>query len=188
MRWLTATIGFSIAVGALIDAAPTVSLDVGSAAAPLVAPAPNPEPVPMLRGRKLEVPVEGIDAEDLRDTFLAARGRTRAHRAIDIMAPRHAPVRAIDDGVIVKLETSAAGGTTLYQLDASGNFCFYYAHLEAYAPGLLEGQRVERGQTIGFVGSSGNASRPHLHFAIFRLPPDGRWWKGEPINPYAVFR
>lgn len=146
--------------------------------------------VRMLRSRDLELPVRGVTPEDLRDTFFDSRGRSRAHEALDIIAPRHTPVRAVDDGVIAKLFTSRAGGTTIYQFDASGTFCFYYAHLERYAPGLAEGQRVERGQTIGYVGSSGNASpeAPHLHFAIFRLTPERVWWKGEPVNPYAVFK
>lgn len=146
--------------------------------------------VRMLHSRDLELPVRGVTPDDLRDTFFDSRGRSRAHEALDIMAPRHTPVRAVDDGVIAKLFTSRAGGTTIYQFDASGTFCFYYAHLERYAPGLAEGQRVERGQTIGYVGSSGNASpeAPHLHFAIFRLTPERVWWKGEPVNPYAVFK
>ena len=69
-------------------------------------------------------------------------------------------------------------------------FTYYYAHLDRYAAGLREGQQLRRGDVIGYVGSTGNASpnAPHLHFAIFRLTPERQWWKGEPINPYPVLK
>jgi murein DD-endopeptidase MepM/ murein hydrolase activator NlpD len=106
------------------------------------------------------------------------------------MAPRRTPVRAVEDGTIAKLFTSKAGGLTIYQFEPSGTFCYYYAHLDAYADGLAEGQTVHRGALIGYVGSTGNASpdAPHLHFSIFRLTPERQWWKGEPIDPYPVLR
>lgn len=145
--------------------------------------------VEMLRDRDLEIPVEGVDDEDLRDTFADARG-AHAHEALDIMAPRHTPVRAVEGGTIQKLFTSQAGGFTVYQFDPTATFSYYYAHLDRYAKGLHEGQVVRRGDVIGYVGSTGNASpdAPHLHFGIFRLTPERQWWKGEPINPYPVFR
>ena len=101
-----------------------------------------------------------------------------------------APVRAVEDGRIAKLFTSEAGGLTIYHFDPSETFAYYYAHLDRYAAGLEEGQRVRRGQVIGYVGSTGNASEdaPHLHFAIFRLTPERQWWKGEPINPYPILK
>jgi peptidoglycan LD-endopeptidase LytH len=143
-----------------------------------------------LRSRQLDIPVRGVDPADLRDTFAESRGSTRAHEAIDIMAPRRTPVIAAQDGRIVKLFTSKAGGLTIYQFDPSETFCYYYAHLDAYAEGIHEGERVERRQVIGYVGSTGNASAdaPHLHFAIFKLTPEHQWWKGEPINPYPILR
>jgi murein DD-endopeptidase MepM/ murein hydrolase activator NlpD len=69
-------------------------------------------------------------------------------------------------------------------------FSYYYAHLDRYADGLHEGQHVRRGAVIGYVGSTGNAAEdaPHLHFAIFQLNADRKWWEGTPINPYHVFR
>lgn len=148
------------------------------------------EAVEVLRERDLKIPVEGADDDDLRDTFFDARGGGRAHEALDIMAPRHTPVRAVDDGVVQKLFTSAAGGLTIYQFEPTGMFTYYYAHLDRYAPDLREGQQVRRGDVIGYVGSTGNASpnAPHLHFAIFRLTPERQWWKGEPINPYPVLK
>lgn len=143
-----------------------------------------------LRARDLELPVGGIGRAELRDSFFDARnGRT--HEAVDIMAPRHTPVHAVDDGTIARLYHSAGGGgITIYQFDPSRTFSYYYAHLDRYAEGLREGQRVRRGELIGYVGSTGNASpsAPHLHFAIFRMTPERQWWKGDPINPYDVFK
>ncbi len=143
-----------------------------------------------LRSRGLEMPVEGVAEGDLRDTFSAGRGR-RAHAAIDIMAPRHTPVLAVEDGVIVRaFDSRGAGGLNVYQFDPTGTYCYYYAHLDRYADGVRDGVKVQRGQVIGYVGTTGNASpgAPHLHFAIFRLTPERLWGKGERINPYAVLR
>ena len=146
--------------------------------------------IDVLRHRDLDIPVKGLDRKDLRDTFSETREGTRPHEALDIIAARGTPVRAVDDGVIRKLFTSKAGGLTIYQFDPSETFSYYYAHLDAYASGVREGQRVRKDDVIGYVGSTGNASpqAPHLHFAIFRLMPERQWWKGEPINPYPVFR
>jgi murein DD-endopeptidase MepM/ murein hydrolase activator NlpD len=156
--------------------------------ASLVGSAANATAIEMLRDRHLKMPVD-VDRDDLRDTFSDARGGSRAHEALDIMAPRHTPVRAVEDGRIEKLFTSKAGGLTIYEFDPTETFTYYYAHLDRYAEGLREGQTVKRGDLIGYVGSTGNASAdaPHLHFAIFRLTPERQWWKGEPINPYPVF-
>ena len=140
-----------------------------------------------LRGRDLKLPVDGVGRKDLRNTFAEARG-SRTHEALDILAPRGTKVRAAEDGRIQKLFTSKAGGLTIYQFDPTETFTYYYAHLDQYEDGLREGQMVKRGDVIGYVGSTGNASpdAPHLHFAIFRLGPEKQWWKGEPINPYLV--
>jgi peptidoglycan LD-endopeptidase LytH len=135
----------------------------------------------------LLIPVQGVKAHELRDTFDDGRqGRQRRHEAIDIHAPRGTPVLAVDSGRIVKLFASKPGGKTIYQFDATGQFSYYYAHLDRYAEGLSEGQPVRRGALIGYVGSTGNADpqAPHLHFAVFRLGPEKQWWKGEPVNPF----
>jgi murein DD-endopeptidase MepM/ murein hydrolase activator NlpD len=146
--------------------------------------------VEVLRRRNLKVPVEGVDDDDLYDTFTDARGGGRSHQAIDIMAPRGTPVLSVEDGRVAKLFDSKQGGLSIYVFDPSGIYCYYYAHLDRYADGLKEGQVVKRGEVIGFVGSTGNAAEnaPHLHFGIFRLGPDRQWWKGTPINPYPVLR
>jgi peptidoglycan LD-endopeptidase LytH len=140
-----------------------------------------------LRGRDFKLPVDGVDRKDLRNTFAEARG-SRTHEALDILAPRGTKVRAVEDGRVQKLFTSKAGGLTIYEFDPTETFAYYYAHLDRYEDGLREGQMVKRGDVIGYVGSTGNASpdAPHLHFAIFRLGPEKQWWKGDPINPYLV--
>jgi peptidoglycan LD-endopeptidase LytH len=141
-------------------------------------------PQQRLTERRLIVPVQGVRAEDLRDDFNEMRGGHR-HEAIDIMAPRGTPVLAADDGNVVKLFLSKPGGLTVYQFDDSQTYCYYYAHLNSYAPRLKEGTPLRKGDVLGYVGSSGNASPdgPHLHFAIFRLGPERRWWEGTPIDP-----
>jgi murein DD-endopeptidase MepM/ murein hydrolase activator NlpD len=152
--------------------------------------APATEPgIEDLRNRHLVMPVEGVDPADLNDGFLSRRGR-RFHHGIDIMAPRETPIHAVDDGVIARLDArSRAGGITVYQIDATGTYGYYYAHLERWAEGLAVGDAVTRGQTIGYVGSTGNAPErsPHLHFAIHRLGPSRQPWVGSPLNPYLVF-
>jgi murein DD-endopeptidase MepM/ murein hydrolase activator NlpD len=161
------------------------------AAVAIAGSVPSPDVSSTLRERELLMPVDGIRPGDLRDTFSDRRGGgSRSHEALDIMAPRGTPVRAVEDGVIQKLFTSDAGGLTIYQFDPTETFSYYYAHLDSYADGLHEGQQVRKGDLIGYVGSTGNASpdAPHLHFGIFRLTPDKQWWKGGAINPYPLLK
>lgn len=136
----------------------------------------------------LLLPVAGIAPRQLTDTFGDDRQGTRRHEALDIMAARGTPVLAASDGKVAKLFTSVRGGLTIYEFDPAGTYCYYYAHLDRYAPGLVEGQALKRGDVIGYVGSTGDASpdAPHLHFAIFLLGPEKQWWKGTPINPYPL--
>jgi murein DD-endopeptidase MepM/ murein hydrolase activator NlpD len=142
-----------------------------------------------LRLKSLRIPIDGVDRAELQPSFTQLRG-TRQHEAIDILAPRGTPVRAVEAGVVAKLFVSQRGGITVYQYDPSNRFCYYYAHLDRYADGLKEGQRLEEGDVVGYVGTSGNAppDTPHLHFAIFRLNEAGRWWEGTAIDPYDVLR
>lgn len=165
---------------------------------PLLAPAPSiplPSVLSALPGdlakRNLLLPVQGIRPQQLTDTFNDTRDSGgRRHEALDIMAPRNTPVFATEDGRIVKLFTSKQGGLTIYQFDPTETYAYYYAHLDHYSAGLKEGDAVRRGQVIGYVGTTGNASPdgPHLHFAIFRLTPEKQWWKGDPINPFGLLR
>lgn len=153
-------------------------------------PAIAANPIEDLRRRSLALPVLGIKREDLRSNFDELRGASRRHEAIDILAPRNTPVFAVEDGKIARLFLSAAGGITIYQYDPSEKYVYYYAHLEKYALGLEEGDKVKRGDVIGYVGTTGNAPRntPHLHFAIFKMTDDKRWWQGTPIDPYSVLK
>jgi peptidoglycan LD-endopeptidase LytH len=136
----------------------------------------------------LIVPVAGVSTDELRDQFEEPRGGGRRHEALDILAKRNTPVLAAADGVVDKLFTSKQGGLTIYERDPSGLYQLYYAHLESYAPGLDEGDAVRQGQVIGYVGTSGNAPKdvPHLHFAIVRMGPERRWWKGDAVNPFPL--
>jgi murein DD-endopeptidase MepM/ murein hydrolase activator NlpD len=143
-----------------------------------------------LRDRHLEIPVRGAVRQKLVDSFDATRDGNRKHEAIDIMAPRNTPILAVEEGTIARLFSSKLGGTTVYQFDPATRYVYYYAHLERYADGLREGDRVQRGEVLGYVGTSGNAPKntPHLHFAIFLLTEKKQWWRGTPINPYEVLK
>lgn len=148
------------------------------------------EAVDDLRRRRLEVPLRGVERSQLRSSFDERRGGSRRHEAMDLLAPRHTPVIAVEAGIIARLFTSQAGGITIYQFDPTTTYAYYYAHLDRYAEGLTEGATVARGQVLGYVGTSGNAPKdtPHLHFAIFVLDDDRRWWQGTPLDPFLVFK
>jgi len=160
---------------------------IGESPAPT---APASEDTTELNARRLEVPVEGIRRDQLTRQFTDRRGEEREHEALDIPAPRNTPVKAVEDGRVAKLFLSKAGGITVYQFDPSERYCYYYAHLERYADGLKEGDRVTRGQVLGYVGTSGNAPKdtPHLHFAVFRLDDQKHWWEGTALDPYDILR
>ncbi|MEO8560824.1 MAG: M23 family metallopeptidase [bacterium] len=147
------------------------------------------ETVNYILSRGLVVPVAGVAVAQLQDTFDEGRDDGRVHRALDILAPRGTAVLAADDGRIVRMRPNALGGNAIYATDPQGRVVYYYAHLDAYQPRLLEGATIARGDTLGIVGTTGNAPKdtPHLHFQVMRMPPDGRYWDGEPINPYPLF-
>lgn len=136
----------------------------------------------------LLIPVAGVRAEDLHDTFTQARSEGRVHNSIDIIAPKGTPVLAAADGRIVKLFQSVKGGTTLYQRGTDGKTIYYYAHLDRYADGLAENQDVRRGDVLGYVGDTGNATpgNYHLHFSIWITEDPKRYWDGVNINPYPL--
>ncbi len=175
-------------------ATPGPATSASQASVPISVPATQPLSSPPvqasddLASRNLLIPVVGIKAEAISDTFNEMRGSTRRHEALDIMAAKGTPVVAVDDGTIKKLFTSQYGGLTIYQFDSAETVSYYYAHLDRYAEGIKEGLQVKKGDTLGYVGSTGNASpsAPHLHFAVFRLGTEKRWWEGEAINPYGL--
>jgi len=151
---------------------------------------PDNDPQLVLGPSGLAVPVAGIEVDDLVDTYQQSRsGGARVHNAIDIMAPEGTPVVAASEGVIEKLYFSeGGGGITVYVRSPDGQWIYYYAHLKDYAPGLREGQRIERGARLGSVGTTGNANvaGPHLHFAVHQMSPGESWHEGTPVNPYPL--
>jgi murein DD-endopeptidase MepM/ murein hydrolase activator NlpD len=165
-------------------AAAGVSADGAGALAPTAAE------LAVLR-RELAMPIAGVDPATLTDSFDEARGGgTRTHQALDVLAPRGTPVLSAAGGRVLRLYQSRDGGNMVYAADSSGRFVLMYAHLDGYAPGLADGQPLRRGQTIGSVGTTGNAppTVPHLHFAIARVADVARWWTGTPVNPLPLLR
>ncbi len=175
-------------------------------ATPTLTPTPEVSPTPVaspqaqvpagdassaLASMRLLIPVEGIRPEQLQDTFKDSRSEGRVHDAIDIIAPRGTPVLAATDGRVVKLFNSVKGGVTFYQLAAADErYVLYYAHLERYADGLAEGHVARRGETLAYVGDTGNATpgNTHLHFQIYRVEDPKKFWTGENLNPYPLLR
>jgi murein DD-endopeptidase MepM/ murein hydrolase activator NlpD len=145
----------------------------------------------LLRERHLIIPVVGVSASRLEDTFGDGRdGGERQHNAIDILAPRNTPIIAADDGVILRMSSNALGGITIFATDTDRRFVYYYAHLDHYDGSAYAGRKISRGDTLGYVGTTGNAPKdiPHLHFQIMRWPADGKYWAGEPIDPYPFLK
>ena len=178
----------AVVASAAVPIAPVeVPVEESIAEEPALKPTPALNEPAGLSPDSIIIPVVGARREDLRAMFHERRG-SREHRAIDIMAPRATPVLAAIDGPVGKLFLSKPGGITIYQYDPTRTWIYYYAHLDGYAPGLAEGQQLRRGDVIGFVGTSGNASpnAPHLHFSIEKLAEPGKWWQSEPIDPYPL--
>jgi peptidoglycan LD-endopeptidase LytH len=164
--------------------------DFASKPAGSAAVAPTPDELSALAA-SLVVPVAGVTASELRGSFDAPRGAgMRRHNALDIPAPRGTPIISATPGRVVRLFNSKAGGLMVYAADATERFILMYGHLDRYADGLADGMRLERGQTIGYVGTTGNAppNVPHLHFAIARTNNVSRWWNGTPIDPAPLFK
>jgi murein DD-endopeptidase MepM/ murein hydrolase activator NlpD len=134
-------------------------------------------------------PIRGLSLASLRDMFEEVHNG-HPHEAIDILEPRETPVRAVVSGTVRKLFLSKPGDNTIYEFDETGVYCYYYAHLDGYVEGLREGMRVERGDVIAFVGSTGNAEprTPHLHFAIFELGPKSYGGRGKPLTHIVAWQ
>ena len=169
-----------------INLPPTSPVAVGTPLPP--EPTPIPEPANFVGQVNLIIPVAGVRPEQLIDTFDDARSEGRVHDAIDIPAAAETPVLAAASGKILKLFQSDRGGTTIYQLNTNGDLVFYYAHLARYADGLAEGNMVNQGQIIAYVGDTGNAGpgNYHLHFSIATISDPKRYWEGTNINPYPL--
>ncbi len=120
------------------------------------------------------------------DSFGAPRmlGTTyeHAHQGTDILAPSGTLLLAAERGLITKMGSDVLGGIRIWVKGESGTY-YYYAHLSAFAEGMVDGKLVEAGDVIGYVGDTGNARGgvPHLHFEIH---PGG----GAAVNPYPLLK
>ena len=140
-----------------------------------------------MRLRGILLPVAGADIAKVEHSFFEPRdGGERVHRALDILAPRGTPILSADDGKILRMSTSTLGGICMYTVDTQGRLVYYYAHMERYNDAMSPGRTIVKGDTLGYVGTTGNAPKdlPHLHFQVMRWPADGKYWNGEPIDPY----
>jgi murein DD-endopeptidase MepM/ murein hydrolase activator NlpD len=145
--------------------------------------------VEYLRDRHLLVPVAGADMSKVEDSFYEDRdGGERTHHALDILAPRGTPILSADDGKILRMSNSTLGGICMYTVDPAGRIVYYYAHMDRYNDTMTPGRAIAKGDTLGYVGTTGNAPKnmPHLHFQIMRWAPDGKYWNGEPIDPFEL--
>ena len=143
----------------------------------------------LLLEQEFLIPVEGVDAEKLKDSFLSKRGKYAQHLAIDIGSPTGTPVLATTDGKIVRVTREKRGGKAIYQTDSTGKYLLFYCHLSRYAAGAKAGNLVHKGDVIGYVGATGHViGGSHLHFSITRVPEDSANFKaGLAINPYLLF-
>lgn len=101
----------------------------------------------------------------------------RPHTGIDYAAPTGTPVHTVGDGVIIEKKYTKQGGRTI-KIKHNSVYKTAYLHLSRYQKGLKVGTHVQQGQVIGYVGSSGLATGPHLDFRF--------WRNGKPINPLKV--
>lgn len=122
------------------------------------------------RDPALSFPVKGRTSRQISSYFGVARdGGKRRHEGIDIFAPKGTPALAAVNGVISRVGTSELGGNVVFLTDNERQQRLYYAHLDRF--NVSDGQRVSIGDTIGFVGNTGNArtTGPHLHFGIYQF-------------------
>lgn len=134
--------------------------------------------------KKLPIPVDGVKANQLKDTWGAARNQGRSHEGIDIMASRGTKVFSSTNGLVTSLKSNNLGGKVIWIMGPSGAY-HYYAHLDKLKRGLKEGDYVKKGTLIGYVGNTGNAKHtaPHLHYGLY-LDGKGRG----AVNPYPYLR
>ena len=142
-----------------------------------------------LREGGLLVPVRGAVLNKIEDSFDAPRDGGRRHDSVDILAPRGTAVLAAIDGTVLRVGTNALGGNVIWMGDDDQRFVLYYAHLDRYARGIKQGDRVVRGTVLGYVGTTGNSPPdiPHLHFQLMRITDVKKWWNGTPLNPLPFF-
>lgn len=103
--------------------------------------------------------------------------KVQPHTGVDYAAPKGTPVMSIGDGVVTSVKYEGAGGNTV-RIRHNSVYSTAYLHLSKYAKGLKAGQRVRQGEVIGYVGSTGRSTGPHLDFRV--------WKNGSPINPLKM--
>ncbi len=128
---------------------------------------------------KIKMPVEDVTKREVADTWHAPRSGGRQHEGQDIFAPRGTRIFSATNGYVYRIGENSLGGQTVSVI-SSGGRVYYYAHLDAYAPGLEVGDRVTTRTLLGLVGTTGNAqgTPPHLHFGVYSL--------SGPINPLPL--
>lgn len=159
---------------------------LGCVSSPKQKPLPSSAQAEILRLKgqplpeRLPIPVKGIKASQLKDTWGAARSSGRRHEGIDIMAERGTKVLSTTAGVIVDMRNNNLGGKVIWIAGPAGSY-HYYAHLDGHKRDLDVGDRIKKGQLLGYVGNTGNArgGSPHLHYGIY-LEGKGR----AAVNPY----
>jgi murein DD-endopeptidase MepM/ murein hydrolase activator NlpD len=134
----------------------------------------------MPKPAQLPVPVEGVAARALRDTWDGARSEGRTHEGIDIFAKRGTAVRSATEGIVTQVGTNRLGGLVVWVM-GPGRQYHYYAHLDRYAD-VTAGMHIAAGRVLGYVGTTGNAENtpPHLHYGVYET--------GGAINPYPLLR
>jgi murein DD-endopeptidase MepM/ murein hydrolase activator NlpD len=188
-------LGWGILAGIVLLAAAFVAMtrfgtaDPSARRATLVEAIREPAATALTPAGQLTIPVAGVRRSTIADSWNDPReGGSRSHHGTDIMAPAGTPVLAAAPGRVEKLFQSARGGTTLYIRSPDGRWVYYYAHLSGYAPGIAVGQAVKAGQTIAYVGDTGDAGAGnyHLHFGLQRMKAGERWYQGEDVNPFPM--
>lgn len=130
--------------------------------------------------KHLPIPVQGVQANQLVDTWGNARSHGRVHEGIDILSKRGTAVTSTTDGIVSRISSYGAGGNAI-TIVSYGLSQHYYAHLDSFGVYRI-GDHVKVGDTLGYVGDSGNASTTHLHYGIYLSP--GR----TAVNPYPYLR
>lgn len=132
-----------------------------------------------------DLPSVVLDAAPVRgscrfaNSWQATRGGGRLHAGVDLISPAGTPVVAAANGTLTRQTTEGSRSGNAWWLTTSSGTYFFYAHLSSFSNGLTVGSSVQAGDVIGFVGSTGNAVSPHLHFEIH---PYG----GGAVNPYSA--
>ena len=131
-----------------------------------------------LRKALLKTPIDGARlTSGFGNRMHPILGYSAFHKGVDFAAPTGTPIQAAGDGVIEQRNWNGSYGNYV-RIRHSAEYATAYAHLSRFAAGLKEGARVRQGQVIGFVGSTGRSTGPHLHYEILR--------RGAQVNPVNV--